>query len=466
MSDGKSIGVSKNIVLVISVIFAFVNFIMFGSVNIVLPTVGKEFAVGAATLGWVVNGFILAQAATVLPFGRIGDIYGRKKLFFIGSSLTALGLFLDGTAGSFTLLVCYQIIMGIGIGMAGSTSMAILTSVFPPDERGKALGIYLAVSYVGSSVGPYLGGVMTQYLGWRSIFFLGAVLMLFVSALILFKIRGEWVDARGEKFDIVGSIVLVISIVLLIYGLTLVPKLQGIILIPVSLVGIAIFTQWERRISSPLFDVSLFWGNKAFIFSNLAIMTNYCALLSSTFLLSLYFQYIKGFTPSKAGLILLVQPVFMTIVSLIAGRLSDRIKPQKIAALGLSLVCVALLLYSFLAGGSAVWLLIIGLAIQGTGIGLFSSPNTHVIMSSVEKQYLGIASGTLSMMRSIGVTLGMGITMIIFSIYIGDVQITSEYYPAFQTSMRVGFMVFFAIVICGFFAQLAGRNKLSASAVK
>jgi len=455
----KSTTVSKNTVLLISVIFIFVNAIIFSSVNIMLPTIGKEFAAGSTLLGWVVNAPIVAAAATLLPLGRIADIYGRKKLFLIGSSLLTLTFLLNGLAGSVTLLICYQIIHGIGNGMTIGVSVAILTSVFPPNERGKALGIYTAAVYLGSSVGPYLCGVMTQYLGWRSVFFLGSALLLFVSLLILFRIKGEWADARGEKFDIVGSIMLGISIILLIYGLTLVPEVRGIILIAVSLVGIAVFIQWEKRISSPLLDVNLFSGNRAFVFSNLATVTNYCAHIAGIFLLSFYLQYIEGFTPSKAGLILLVQPVFMAIFAPIAGRLSDRIEPRKIATAGLLLVCTALFIYSYLAESHAIWLLVIALAVHGLGNALFSSPNTNAVMSSVEKKHFGIASGTVSMMRNIGFTLGMSIVMIIFSIYIGDVQITTKYYPAFQTSMRIGFIVFSAIVLCGVFAQLAGKNR-------
>jgi EmrB/QacA subfamily drug resistance transporter len=462
MADVKNITVSKNTILLISVIFIFVNSIIFSSLNIMLPTIGKEFAAGSTLLGWVVNGPILITAATLLPFGRIADIYGRKKLFLIGSFLLTLAFLLDGVASSITLLICYQIIQGIGNGMTIGVSVAILTSVFPPNERGKALGIYTAAVYIGSSVGPYLCGVMTQYLGWRSCFLLGAVLLLFVSLLILFKIKGDWADARGEKFDIIGSIMLGISIILLIYGFTMVPKLQGIILIAVSLVGIAVFIQWEKRISSPLLDLNLFLGNRAFVFSNLATVTNFCANMAGTFLLSFYLQYIEGFTPSKAGLILLVQPIFMAIFAPIAGRLSDRIEPRKIATAGLSLVCIALFIYSYLTESHAIWLLIIALAVHGLGNAFFSSPNTNAIMSAVEKKYFGIASGTVSMMRNIGFTLGMSMIMIIFSIYIGDVQITSQYYPAFQTSMRIGFIAFSVIVLSGVFAQIAGKNKKSA----
>jgi EmrB/QacA subfamily drug resistance transporter len=459
MSVGKGISINKNIVLVITVIAALANAIMFSSVNIILPTIGKEFAVGAVMLGWVVNGPSLASAAIMLPFGRLADIYGRRKLFFYGSLITALALILGGTATSITLLICYQVIQGIGSGMAIGTSIAILTSVFPPNERGKALGINVTAIYVGASVGPYLGGVMTQYLGWRSVFFLGAFLLLLVSTLILFKLKGEWADARGERVDIFGSVVLGASLVLLIYGLTRLPGLLGIILMLASLLGIVIFVWWEKRVSSPALDINLFRGNRTFVFSNLATLANYSAIFIATFLLSLYLQYVKGFTPSKAGLVLLVQPVFMAIMAPIAGRLSDRIEPQKIASIGLSFNCVAFLLFSFLTGDSPLWLMIVGLVIQGIGIGLFSSPNTNAIMSAVDKRQLGVASGTVGMMRTVGGTMGIGIIMIIFSVNIGNVQITPEYYAAFQTSMRTGFIIFTIVVLSGFFAQLAGRKK-------
>lgn len=456
MEDGISVGVSKRVTLIIVSITVAVIAFMMSAVTIALPTIGKEFAMEAVLLGWVVTAMTFPQAALLLPAGRLADIYGRKRIFLYGMGILIVASFLCAIANSAVSLIAYRLFQGIGGGMVFGTSLAILISVFPPGERGRALGISSAAVFLGISAGPFLGGVLTQHLGWRSIFFLNGFLSLVVIGLSLWRLRGEWVEARGETFDIVGSIVFGISLMMMLYGFTVLLTALGIVLVVLGILGVLAFVWWEARMESPILDIGLLRKNKVFVFSNLAMLVHICTAFAVIFFLSLYLQYNKAYLPQTAGLIMIVQPICTTICTPVAGRLSDKIDPRMIAAVGMVLTCVALVLFIFLTQATALGYIIAGLAIFGFGVGIFSSPNANAIMSSVEKKFLGVASGTQGTMRSCGQILGMGIVMILFSIYIGETQITPEYYPAFLTSAKVGFIIFAAINLGGIFAQLAG----------
>jgi EmrB/QacA subfamily drug resistance transporter len=458
MEDGVSTGVNKRVTLIITAIAAFVGSFMSSALNVALPTIGKEFAAEAVLLGWVANAMTLAQAMTLIPAGRFADIYGRKKVFVFSMLFFAVSSFLCTMANSVVFLIICRVFQGIGAGITITTSIAVLTSVFPAEERGKALGINVAATYSGLSLGPVLGGVLTQNLGWRSIFFLSGFLCLAVAVIVFRGLRGEWADARGEKFDGAGSVVFIISLVMILYGFTVLLTTLGIVLVLLGALGMFVFIWWEARTASPVLDTGLFRKNTVFVFSNLATLINYLAAFAVGFLLSLYLQYVKGFSPQIAGLILVAQPVVMAIFAPMAGRLSDRTDPRIVASVGMAFTFVALLLFVFLTENTALWFIIVALAVCGFGMSLFSSPNTNAIMGSVGKRLLGVASGTVATMRTCGMTLSMGIVMILFSIYIGKAQITPEYYPAFLVSMKVGFIISAALCFGGIFAQLAGRR--------
>ncbi|TAN35037.1 MAG: MFS transporter, partial [Candidatus Methanoperedens sp.] len=262
-------------------------------------------------------------------------------------------------------------------------------------------------------------------------------------------------DARGEKLDVTGSAIYCLSLVALMYGFSLLPQLLGSWLILLGIIGIAIFISWELKVKAPVIDMNLFRGNTVFTFSVLAALINYSATFAVSFFLSLYLQYIKGSTPQDAGLILVAQPVVMVVFSPLAGRLSDRIEPGKIASVGMAITAVGLFLFAFLDEKTTLEFIIFSLILVGFGFALFSSPNTNAVMSSVEKRFYGIASATLGTMRLVGQMLSMGIAMIIFAVFIGRVEITPEYYMSFLKSMNTAFIIFSALCFAGVFASLA-----------
>jgi EmrB/QacA subfamily drug resistance transporter len=459
--DARTVsGDGRRAVLLVVTIASFIFPFMASTVNIALPSLGKELSLDAVTLGWIATAYLLSSAALLVPFGRIADIYGRKRIFTWGIGIFTFSSLLSGLANSATMLIAWRVLQGVGGAMLAGTAVALLITVFPANERGKVLGIVVAATYIGLSLGPVLGGVLTQHLGWRSIFFLGALLGLSVLGVVLWKLKGEWTGAKGKRFDFTGSVIYVLGLVALVYGFTLLPTMSGAALIVGGIIGLSAFIWWEMRIRSPILDIGLFRNSRAFTFSNLAALINYSATFAITFLISLYLQYLKGFNPGSAGLILVAMPAMQAIFSPLTGRLSDRIEPRLIATAGMVLNTVGLILFIFLTEETSLKLIIGNLVLIGFGYALFVSPNTNAIMSSAPKTAYGVASATLATMRQIGTVLSMGVAMLMFTLYsIANVQITPEYYPLFQESMQTSFIIFAILCFGGIFASLA-RGKV------
>jgi EmrB/QacA subfamily drug resistance transporter len=450
---------SKNVALIVATLSSFLTPFMGSSVNIALPSIGGEFQLNAVILSWVATAYLLAAAMFLVPFGRIADIYGRKKIFTGGVIIYTLSSLLAAISTSAAMLISFRVLQGIGGAMIFGTGVAILTSVFPPGDRGRALGINAAAVYIGLSLGPPAGGFLTEHFGWRSVFLTNVFLGLIIIIAIIWGLKGEWRGAKGEKVDFTGAIIYSLALVAVMYGFSLLPAMIGGVLIITGVLGILGFIRWEMRVESPLLNISLFRNNSVFTFSNLAALINYSATSATGFLLSLYLQYVKGVGPEHAGLILVSQPVVMAVLSPLAGRLSDRVEPRLLASIGMALTTLGLVLLAFLNQDTGFGFILTSLIILGSGFGLFSSPNTNAVMSSVEKKFYGVASGTLSTMRLIGQMLSLGIAMLLFALYLGQVQITPEYYPLFVKSIRTAFIIFAVLCFGGIFASLA-RGKV------
>jgi EmrB/QacA subfamily drug resistance transporter len=432
------------------------------SVNIALPTIGAFFGSDAIILNWITNGYLLAAAIFAVPFGRIADIHGMKKIFTYGMIIFTISSLLCALSPNTLSLIGARVLQGIGTAMIFVTGLAIITSVYPPHKRGKAIGINIAAVYVGLSLGPVLGGLMTQYLGWRSLFFLMIPFGLLVIALVYWKLHDEWAASRGEKFDLVGTILYSLMLFLIMYGFSNLPDISGIVMLILGVLGLLAFIRWEIKTESPVFNVRLF-HNVTFAFSSLAALINYSATFAVTLLLSFYLQYVKDLDPQVAGLILVAQPVVMAITAPVAGRMSDRFNARKMAALGMATVTLGLFTFVFLDGNTPINSIIIGLAILGLGFGLFSSPNTNVIMGSVERRFYGVASATVSTMRLIGQTISIGIATLVFALLIGRVQISPAQFPALLESIHLCFIIFTVLCFVGIFASLKRDGKKESS---
>lgn len=459
-SDAERI---QSCALAVSVIGSFLTAFITSSIHIALPAIGSELSMDAVMLSWISTAYLLAAAVFLVPFGRLADIYGRKRIFGYGIALFTLASILTTVSRSAGMIIAARFVQGVGAAMIFGTAVAILTSVFPLRERGRVIGINAASVYLALSLGPVLGGILTQYLGWRSLF-VATVPIGALALALLMNLRGEWADARGERFDLSGSLVYGISIMALVYGMSLLPSSAGCFVMVAGLAGLVLFLYLEMKAENPVIEVDLFRSNRIFALSNLAALINYSATFATGFLLSLYLQYIKGLDPRSAGLVLLAQPLMMTILSPLTGRLSDRMEPRLVASSGMAITLLSIVPFVFLDEQTPVWFIGAVLLLLGFGLALFTPPNTNAIMSSVERKYYGIASATLGTMRLLGQMLSMSLAMVIFAIYIGRVEITPDNYSSLIESSRIAFAIFSVLCFIGIFASLARGELRSGSA--
>jgi MFS family permease len=308
--------------------------------------------------------------------------------------------------------------------------------------------------FVGLSVGPSLGGFLTTGFGWRSIFLVNVGVGLLIIATTLLKVRDEWAEGATRSFDVRGSAMYSLMLLALMYGMSMLPNEGAYPYVLGGLVLLGTFIYHEMRVENPILDVNLFLSNRAFSFSNLAAFINFSATYAITLLLSMYLQYIKALDAQQAGIVMMASPITQAIISPVAGRLSDRVEPHKIAAVGMAVTTLSLLPFLFLGDGTPLTYVAGSLGLLGVGLALFTSPNTNAIMGSVERRLYGVASSTVGTMRLTGQMISTGVAMTLFAINLGGNQILPELYPLLLSSVRTTFTVFFVVCIPGIAASM------------
>jgi len=442
---------------------AFLVPFMGSAINLSLPQISETFSMKAVSLSWVMTAYLITTAIFQVPFARLADLIGRRKGFIIGVSVFSLATFLCGLATSGIMLIVLRAISGLGAALMFGTNMAILTAVFPADQRGKVLGINTSVVYLALASGPFLGGFLTHYVGWQSLFFVCALLGVIVSAGALRYLKGEWIEAKGEPFDYIGTVVYAVGLFFLIFGFSELPQRLGFISLGIGVIAFTLFVLYELRCKFPVFNVRLFSKNRSFSLSSLAALINYASVSAVAFLMSLYLQFVRGFDAQQAGMILIVQACVQSVVSLYAGRLSDRISPALLATSGMLICTLGLGCLVFLSPETPLFLIFVLFIMLGLGFGLFSSPNTNMIMSSVDKKYYGQASATMGTMRLTGQAFSMGIAMMAISLFVGNELIVPELYPHFMKSLHITFAICSVLCLLGTFASAARRSSLRLS---
>jgi MFS family permease len=448
----------KKAAILVAAVSCFILPFMASSVNVALPSIGSEFAMGLILLGWINNAFLMTTLTFMIPFGRLGDIYGCKKIFSGGFVLLLVVSLVIAVSRSGTMLIACRALQGFASAVIAATVTPMMISVVPVSERGRALGIITAAVYFGQSTGPFLGGIITQHLGWRFIFWLIIPLSLTILAITHFMLKGDWAQSPGERFDLRGAVILGFGLSSTMYGFSTLPSTGAVILIVAGIAAIVFFVYLETRTVHPIVKVNLFRRNATFIFSNLATVINHAATFAVSFLLSFYLQQVKALTPQSAGLVLLAQPIVQAIASPMTGRLSDRIEPRLLASWGMAFILLGLTMLVFLGADSSVLYVVLCLVILGVGVGLFSSPNANAVMSSVDRQLYGVASATLSTMRQIGNMFSMGVVMMLMSLLLGKSGITPDTSGQFLVSMKISLGVFAVMCFGGIFASLSRGN--------
>jgi MFS family permease len=433
---------------------------MGSSLNIVLPIIQKELSVNLILLSWIPTVFVLANAATILPLGRLGDIVGRKKVFTIGMIIYTVASLMAGFSSSGIFLVIFSFIQGIGCAMIFASALALLSSVYPSNQRGGALGIYITAVYIGLFLGPLLGGFLAGNFGWRSIFFFNVPLGLLIILLIMLRLPGEWKGYDGEKFEISGSLIYALSLVAILYGVSTFQDTVGRIILVAGIFGLGLFVLKERRSDNPILRLNIF-RKRVSSLSALAILIMNISTTSMWALLSLYFQDIQLIGPQETALILSVQPLMVALLSTPVGRLSDRMGKRIFSVIGMLFATTGLIILSTLNSSNGLYTPVAGLILVGVGLGFFNSPTTNKFMGSIEGKDYGMAGATLSTMIYVGQTLSLSLMLYIFSIFIGNVQITVSNFSLFLLSLKTSFTVFAIISGIGILVTLfIGKNRI------
>nr|WP_320132946.1 MFS transporter [uncultured Holophaga sp.] len=445
----------------ICMVTSFLVPFMISSLNLAIPEIGIHFKGSQYQLNWVVASFLLMAGSFLLPMGKLADLTGRVRVFKVGLGLFLVATILCLISPTIHWLIAFRVLQGLGASMIFSTSVAILTTLVPPQERGKAMGINVGIVYIAYSLGPVLGGALCSWFGWKGIFTFLAILTLLDLIPTLLFMRGPWLRPKPQEMDLLGSVLCTAGLILLLYGSASLSLARAYWVITVlGLLTLVAFLAQEKRTPHAILPVELFTGNRVFAFSNLSSVINYSSIFAMPFLVSLYLQTVRGIALASTGWILLVQPVVMAILSPVVGRLSDRVEPRILSSLGMAVNTLGLLLFTLLGPESGVGPIMANLAFIGLGYALFSAPNTNAIMGAVDRRQYGIAASTMGTARVVGQALSMAIVSLITTQFVGAWQIGSEgYAPHFLSGMKVCFIVFTVLNFIGVFASLARGDR-------
>ncbi|MCQ2544935.1 MAG: MFS transporter [Clostridia bacterium] len=457
----KEIKKFRRAALIVVLLTSFTMSLIGSALNLSIPAIGREFQVTADTVGWMVTGFLLCVAAFSVPFGRLSDITCRKNVL-----VTGMIVFICTCAGAvfalnFAMLLVFRIVQAIGAAMVLSSNTPILISAYPPEKKGKALGLAIGSVYVGLSVGPVIGGVLNHQFGWRSIFIAAGSLM--ILTLIVAIARLPHIDSEGKgkiQMDLGGSALFAAFIIMFMLGLS---KIEfGMIPITMVIIGLVlggIFVYYEIHKSNPVLDVRLFKSNIGYALSNIAALLNYAATFAIGYLTSIYLQVALGYDSQTAGIIMIAQPLVMAVLTPKIGRISDKRSPFKLSSLGMGFCALGTLFFVFVRTDTSLVYIVIALVITGIGFALFSSPNTNAILSCVDRKDYGVANSVVSTMRSVGQTLSMVIVTIIVTFMMPGVELAQTDPESLVTVINTAFTVFAAMCIIGIFISLKRKSS-------
>lgn len=418
--DESLVMISRNTILLIMFgVSGFLPPFIARSIDLALPALAQEFGMNVIAMSWVITAYLLTTASLIIPCGRCADIVGRRTIFIIGVSLFTGTTVLCVCATSGVFLIGARIVQGAASAMIFGTANALLLALFEPRRRAHAFAINVSGIYAGSFLGPSLGGMMTQYFGWRSLFVLTTVLGLIVVAIALRYLDQEEPEAREETFDYCGAFLYVAAMVSCLYGITRLSSWFGFCMLMAGCLLSGLFWFFQRHKHHSVFDPRILINNPIFGLLSLAALFNFMASFAVTFLLSLFLQFIKGMTPTSAGLVLLVAPLTIFIGSPLAGKLSNRYDPRVIALWGMSCSTAALLILAWSINQQTSPLHVMVLLFMfGVGTGMFASPNTNAAMSSVARKHAGVAASVINSMRLFGQAMSMGLATLILSCHV------------------------------------------------
>ncbi|MBN2734791.1 MAG: MFS transporter [Methanomicrobiaceae archaeon] len=420
----------------------FAIYFTISSVTLANPMISHIFHIGAREMGLVIQAHLLGAIMFLIPAGRLGDRYGHIRIFTCGSIIFAISSLLCGLSDSGIQIIFFRFIQGTGDGMMIATSLVLLTRTFGEKERGKALGFFLFAGYTGYVCGMIPGGLAVWFIGWQSIFFLTVPVTL-AAGIIAFRLgknMNSVTDKTDKKFDLIGMLIFCPAIILVTAGISDLLSFNARINLISGILILALFMMWEKKAKNPLFKPGIFRENRLFTFSILADLLYYITTGCIVFTLSIYLENGLLCSAFLAGIILIPSSLIQGAVSPYAGHLSDKIEPRYVTAAGMLLIVATLLFYSKAGVVGSVTAISIMLAITGSGLALFSSPNKNAVMSSVKKEFQGEASGIANTFEQTGNIISISMAALIITVFAGTSEITSENLPEFIESMHVIFL--------------------------
>ena len=442
-------------VVFISFITSFFSVFLSNGVIIGVPSIASEFGMNNVIQNWVPTILFLVVAVFTVPAGQISGKFGVKKSLLAGVIVFLIGSIGGCLSFSTESFLVFRVLQGVGMAFLNVSAMTLVVHAVKPQNRGKALGFTVTGVYLATSLSPVICGFLVQNLGWRSMFYFVIPFLVLCIILIILKIPKEWKTYEHDKIDKVGSLIYSIGILLFIYGFTTLITPIGQILTIIGIILLVIFSYYELRQKAPVFNMKLF-KNKKFASSNIAALCSYLAIMVVTTILNYHFQYVRGWNPQMSGLILIITPIIMAIMAPNSGKLSDKIHPQKLAALGITIAAVALLILAFLTADTPLYVIIIAMVLQGFGMGLFSSPNMNAIMSSVPPKDAPTASASQATMRTIGQTMSLGLLTLIFAWVMGNLELSVKYATMIVQSSQIICGICTVACVIAIFASLVG----------
>lgn len=399
-------------------------------VNTILPVISKSFGTDIATIEWVVLVYLLVLGGLMLSFGRLGDLRGHRVVYITGFTFFLVSSALCGLAPSVSWLIGFRAFQAVGGAMLAANSPAILTKNFPARQRGQALGMQATMTYLGLTVGPTLGGWLTQFFSWRSVFYINLPVAAAAIAISLAFIPRDRPEEVSEKFDPLGAGLFICGLTSLLLGLNkgyesgwTSPSI--ISLLGFGLILLAVFIYVERKIDSPILDLSLFTSSRVFSGATASALLNYICVYSIIFLMPFYLISGRGLDPYQAGMLLSSQPIIMAVVAPLSGTISDRIGTRWPSVIGMLLLAVGLVMLSRLDQSTSLPHIALALAVVGSGTGIFISPNNSALMGAAPRTRQGIAAGILATARNTGMALGIGISGALFTTSLARLGSTS-----------------------------------------
>lgn len=445
-------------VLVAAALASFLSPFLGSMVNVAIPAIGAAYVATAESLAMLSTAYLISSVMFMVPAARVADIVGRKKIFLAGIFLLAVSSVLAPHSPSIEVLILCRILEGVGVAAITSNSIALLSAVYPPQKRGAVIGYAVSAVFLGLSAGPILGGVLTQMLGWESIFYFVVVLSVFTFAAVWFSISHDIRENAGEPYDYTGTFVYMLLITALVFGLINLPELWAVGLLAAGIVVVLpLFVLVEKRTQYPVFALRLFSGNRVFTRGNLATVINFGATYAISFFLSLYLQFAGMLTPMEAGMVLVAMPFTQMIFSPLAGRISDTIEPRYLTTAGMLLMAGGLAALLQLSAVLDLPMLLATLVLMGFAVALFASPNNNMILGSVQRREYGSANSIIGTMRQMGMVLSMGLATCFISIFLGTATEMAGNLDAFLLAMHLSFSC--GVVFCLIAAVLSFSSK-------